>query len=66
MPAASQLSLTHFPSCQRILILDQGHLVAFDTPSKLLEDPESHLSILVRNSGEEKELRALAAKAELS
>ena len=35
----------------KILVLDDGRVVEFDTPSKLLENSEGHLSQMVNQSG---------------
>jgi ABC-type multidrug transport system fused ATPase/permease subunit len=44
----------------RILLLDGGKLVEFDTPKNLLANPDSHLSTLVAASADADELRAIA------
>jgi ABC-type multidrug transport system fused ATPase/permease subunit len=36
--------------CDRILVLDQGRVVEFDSPASLLSNPQSTFSGLVRSS----------------
>jgi hypothetical protein len=65
-PVAHVLIALRFPSMMysmdydRILLLDGGKLVEFDTPKNLLAKPESHLSTLVAASADAEELRAIA------
>jgi ABC-type multidrug transport system fused ATPase/permease subunit len=44
----------------RIILLEAGKLVEFDTPKNLLANPNSHLITLVAASPDTEELRAVA------
>ncbi|CAO3621789.1 unnamed protein product [Mucor fragilis] len=44
----------------RILVLDQGHILEYDSPLKLIANPESSFYKMCRNSGEFDSLVALA------
>jgi len=44
------------------MVLDQGRLVEFDTPRKLLENPDGHFTALCKDSGSYEELLSLATE----
>jgi ABC-type multidrug transport system fused ATPase/permease subunit len=48
--------------CDRIMVLEHGHIAEFDTPHNILQNPESLLSGLVRATGKKKsaKLREIA------
>ncbi|GAA5859422.1 hypothetical protein JCM1840_004609 [Sporobolomyces johnsonii] len=48
----------------KILVLDHGEVLEFETPARLLEDEGSAFSALCRKSGEYEALREMAVKAE--
>lgn len=41
--------------CDRIIVLDAGHLVEFDTPANLLKNENGFFRSLVDNSGGDRE-----------
>jgi ATP-binding cassette, subfamily C (CFTR/MRP), member 1 len=49
--------------CDKILVLDHGKVLEFDSPQNLLADKGSSFSDLCRNSGEEATLWAMVEKA---
>lgn len=49
--------------CDKILVLDHGRVVEFDSPQNLLARPDSSFRDLCRRSGEEAALLAMAEKA---
>lgn len=42
--------LTHIEKYDRVLVLDHGRVVEFDTPQKLMDNPDSYLSGLLNES----------------
>lgn len=49
--------------CDKILVLDHGKVLEFDSPQNLLADEGSSFRDLCRRSGEEATLMAMAEKA---
>lgn len=51
-------------SADRVLVLDQGEVLEYDTPLKLMADESGSFADLVARSGEQAVLKRLAEEAE--